>query len=125
MRADSKASLPQKPAKAQSTASGFAQDRIEPVDIRSDLIAAALVDDLAPHHTTSVGLPGAGRSQLAPHAVDTLSEHNLYPFGALVQNHDLHGLAAFGHTDGNLFVVHTAHANALWGDTNMNFADVH
>src|SRR5437879_7997264 len=55
--------------------SGLAQRRIEPVDIRLDLLAASLVDDLAPHHLADIGHCVAGRGQLALHAVDRSEEH--------------------------------------------------
>src|SRR2546426_1859359 len=56
--------------------SGLAQRRIEPVDIRLDLLAASLVDDLAPHHLADIGHCVAGRGQLALHAVDALAEQD-------------------------------------------------
>src|SRR6267378_5386590 len=85
--------------------SGLAQRRIEPVDIRLNLRAASLVDDLAPHDLADIGHCVAGRSQLALDAVDALAEHYVDPFRPLVQDHDLDGLPAFGaHLD--FFVVH-------------------
>src|SRR2546428_3399220 len=76
--------------------SGLAQRRIEPVDIRLNLLAASLVDDLAPHDLADIGHCVAGRGQLALHAVDALAEHHVDPFRPLVQDHDLDGLSAFG-----------------------------
>src|SRR2546427_9389167 len=76
--------------------SGLAQRRIEPVDIRLNLLAASLVDDLAPHDLADIGHCAAGRGQLALDAVDALAEHHVDPFRPLVQDHDLDGLSAFG-----------------------------
>lgn len=87
-------------------ASGFAHDWIEPIDVGLNLVATAFVYDLAPHHAADVGEPGAGRSQFAPDTVHALTEDNLYPLGSLAQNHHLQGLAAFGHTNSNFFIVH-------------------
>src|SRR6267143_7267640 len=85
--------------------SGLAQRRIEPVDIRLNLLAASLVDDLAPHDLADIGHCAAGRGQLALDAVDALAEHYVDPFRPLVQDHDLDGLAAFGaYLD--FFIVH-------------------
>src|SRR5467141_5147231 len=72
---------------------GLAQRRIEPVEIRLNLRAASLVDDLAPHDLADIGHGVAGRSQLALDAVDALAEHYVDPFGPLVQDHDLDGLS--------------------------------
>src|SRR5437773_3652471 len=76
--------------------SGLAQRRIEPVDIRLNLRAASLVDDLAPHDLADIGHGVAGRSQLALDTVDALAEHYVDPFRPLVQDHDLDGLSALG-----------------------------
>src|SRR5438309_1341971 len=85
--------------------SGLAQRRIEPVDIRLNLLATSLVDDLAPHHLADIGHAVAGRRQLALDVVDALAEHHVDPFRPLVQDHDFYGLPAFGaHLD--LLVVH-------------------
>src|SRR6267143_5836340 len=85
--------------------SGLAQRRIEPVDIRLNLLAAPLVDDLAPHDLADIGHRVAGRGQLALDAVDALAEHYVDPFRPLVQDHDLDGLSVFG-THLDFFIVH-------------------
>src|SRR6266480_4534802 len=85
--------------------SGLAQRRIEPVDIRLNLLATSLIDDLAPHDLADVGHCVASRSQLALDAVDAFAEHYVDPFCALVQDHDLDGLSAFG-AQLDFFIVH-------------------
>src|SRR5882762_3185860 len=84
---------------------GFTQRRIKPVDIRLNLLATPLVDDLAPHDLADIGHAVASRRQLAFDVVDAFAEHHVDPFRPLVQNHDFYGLPAFGaHLD--LLVVH-------------------
>src|SRR5256885_13118915 len=75
---------------------GFTQRRIEPVDVRLDLLATALVDNFPSHHLADVGHAIAGRNQLALHVVDAFAEDYVDPLGALVQDHDLDGLSALG-----------------------------
>lgn len=91
---------------SQSTPTGFTQDRIKPIDISLNLRATSLVYDLAPHHTASVGEPIASRGQVAPDTVDAFADDNLYPFGSLAQNYEVHGLSSFGYTHLDLLVVH-------------------
>src|SRR6267143_562149 len=84
---------------------GFTQRRIEPVDIRLNLLATPLVDDLAPHDLADIGHAVASRGQLALDVVDAFAEHHVDPFRPLVQDHDFDGWTAFGaHLD--LLVVH-------------------
>src|SRR5437879_4222410 len=75
---------------------GFTQRRIKPVDIRLNLLATPLVDDLAPHDLADIGHAVASRGQLALDVVDAFAEDHVDPLGALVQDHDLDGLSAFG-----------------------------
>src|SRR6267378_6755455 len=84
---------------------GFTQRRIKPVDIRLNLLATPLVDDLAPHYLADIGHAVASRRQLALDVVDAFAEHYVDPFRPLVQDHDLDGLPVFGaHLD--FFIVH-------------------
>src|SRR6267378_7056646 len=96
---------PAKAVKQLLAPSWIAQRRIKPVDIRLNLLATSLVDDLAPHDLADVGHAVASRRQLALDVVDAFAEHHVDPLGPLVQDHDFDGLPAFGaHLD--LLVVH-------------------
>src|SRR5712664_2810378 len=58
----------------RSTPPGFAQLRIELVQIGLNLLAAALVDQLPPSDAACVGQAHPGRSQLALDIVDAFAE---------------------------------------------------
>jgi len=66
------------------------------VDVRLDLVAAALVDDFPAHDAAGVGEAVAGRGELALDAVDAFAEHDLDAGGALAEDHDFEELAGFG-----------------------------
>src|SRR5205823_646288 len=85
---------------------GIPQRRIDPVDIRLDLRATALINDLSPTHGSDVGQLVSGRAQGASDAVDAFTENDLDAFRALVENDQVHGLSAFGDAHGDFFVVH-------------------
>src|SRR5712672_3605583 len=85
------------------TSAGIPQRRIEPVDIRLDLRATALINDLSPTHGSNVGQLVSGRAQGASDAVDAFTEDHLDAFGALVENDQVHRLSAFGDAHGDLF----------------------
>src|SRR5437879_11565676 len=76
---------------------GFAQLRIELVEIGLNLLAAAFVDELPPPHASRVGQAHPGGSQLALDVVDAFAEHDLYPVGALAVDHDIQRLPGFGY----------------------------
>src|SRR5256885_14562503 len=74
--------------------SGLAPRRIEPVDVRLNLLAASLADDLAPHDLADIGHCVAGRGPLALDAEDALAVHHVDPIRPLVQDPDVLGLSA-------------------------------
>src|SRR5262245_49970745 len=85
---------------------GFTQRGIQLVDVRLDLVAAALVDKFAAHDAAGVAHAVAGRYQIALHAVDALPEHDLDALRPLVQNHNVERLPGFGHAHLDLFIIH-------------------
>ena len=76
---------------------GIAQRRIDPVDVRLHRRARSFVDDFASHCIAYVGLRVTRRRQLAPDAVDAFAQDDLNAVGALVQDHDVEELPAFGY----------------------------
>lgn len=84
----------------------LAQVGIDPIDIGLDVVATALVDNLAASHATDVRPAKTIRRQIAADAVDAFAENNLDAFGALAQHRDFHELTAFGDTHLDLFDVH-------------------
>src|SRR5450631_218759 len=94
------------PSPRRSLAPRVAQCRVEPVDVRLHVGATAFVDDLATHDAPGIRQGVAGRSQCATDAVDAFAEHDLDALDALVQDHELEGLAGFGDADGDFFIVH-------------------
>src|SRR5713101_1005631 len=91
-----------------STPPGFAQRRVELVDIGLNLLAAAFVDELPPPHASRVGQAHSGRGQLAFDVVNALAEHDLYPVGPLAVDHDVQGLPGFRHAYADLLRIHRA-----------------
>src|SRR5256885_10087764 len=95
-----------------SAPSGFAQLRIELVEIGLHLLAAAFVDELPPSHASCIGQAHPGRSQLALDVVNALAEHDLYAVGALAVDHDVQGLPGFGYAYLYFLRVHRRYAFA-------------
>src|SRR5882672_1290620 len=89
-----------------STTPGFAQRRVQLVDIGLDLLPAPFVDELPPSHVPRVGQAHAGRGQVALHVVDAFAEHDLYAVGALAVDHHVQRLAGFRY----------AYLDLLWVD---------
>jgi hypothetical protein len=90
----------------RSAALGFAQDRIQAIDIGLNLFAASLVHDLPPHHSPGVCEPVSGRLEITLDVVDPFTDHDLYVFGSLAENHDLERLLTFGHAHRDLLGDH-------------------
>src|SRR5882672_7286878 len=91
---------------AASTTPGFAQRRIQLVEIGLNLLAAAFVDELAPSHASGVGQAHAGRGQVALDVVDAFAEHDLYPVGSLAVDHHVQRLPGFRYAYLDLLWVH-------------------
>ena len=85
---------------------GLAHNRIQFVDVRLNLLTAALIHDLASHHAAHKRLPGARGCQCAPDAMRAFTQNHFDAVGALVQHHDLHQLAGFGDAHFYFFVGH-------------------
>jgi len=88
------------------TPRGFSQGRVQPVNVRLNLLATALVNNFPPHHGAGVRAAIASRRQFALHIVDTLAEHDLYSLGALAQHYDVNRLTPIGHAYLDLLCVH-------------------
>ena len=93
-------------AESLSPAAGFPQRRVELVDIRLDLLAAPLVDDLPPHHRSGVSEAISSRRQRALDVMDAFPDHDFDVLGPLVQHHDVDGLPGFGYPYLDLLDVH-------------------
>src|SRR5712692_5540702 len=78
-----------------STPPGFAQRRVELVDIGLNLLAAAFVDELPPPHAPGVRQAHSRRGQLALDVVDAFAEHDFYPVGPLAVYDDVQDLPGF------------------------------
>src|SRR6266704_745088 len=92
------------------TPSGFAELRIELVEIGLHLLAAAFVDELPPPDASSVREAHSSRGQLALDVVNAFAEHDLYPVGALAVDHDVQGLPGFGYAYLYFLRVHRRYA---------------
>lgn len=98
---------------AGSARPGLAQGGVTDVEVRLDLRAAPLVDELPAHDAPGVSQTVPGRGQLALDAVDAFTDHNLYPVGALAQDHDVQGLPGFrSYLD--LLCIHRLITSASW-----------
>src|SRR6185295_15435314 len=82
--------------------------RVELVHVRLHLVAAALVDDFAPHDAARVGHGVARRRERAFHAVRAFADHHLDYLRAAAEEHNLHRLAGFGDPYRDLLVDHVA-----------------
>ena len=73
---------------------------------RRSLVAAAFVDDLAPHRAADVGRTATRRHEVAAHVMDALPEHDLDPVRSLAQYDDVEQVAAARDAHLDLFIVH-------------------